>query len=651
MPAFVKRLAPCLVLAVVTLAAYVPALHGGFIWDDIGYVQKNDNLRDLDGLFRSWFEPLSLPQYYPMVWTTFWVEYQLWGLHTFGYHLVNVLLHVVAALLLWRVLRRLEVPAAWIAAAVFALHPVAAESVAWISERKNTLSAVFYLAAVHAYLGFADRRSRAEGGGSGSGALPYAASLVLFACALLSKSATATLPAVLLVVAWWKRGRITRGELTPLVPFFLLAIVCGLITVYIETAHVGAQGADWEHTPAERVLLAGRVAWFYAAKVVWPHPLVFIYPRWEIDAQSWSQALFPAGVLVVLAGLLLLRRRIGRGPLAAVLIFGGTLAPVLGFFDVYMMRFTYVADHWLYHASMVLIVAIVAGTARLSGGLPRPVTAVLVAGLLAVLGTLTWRQARLYDSAETIWRDVIAKNPTAWIAHNNLGRVLLERGESELAATHFDQVLRLKPDHGRALYNLGLLSKRDGDDAAAERHFRAAIRAEPRFPRPYSELGVLLGQKGSWDEAIARLEQALVLKPDFAIAKHNLGVIHKQLAPLRARQDRHGEAVGHYRAALTLGPFHPETARGLAWLLATSPDPGLRDAEEARTWARRCVDATQERDAESLAVLAAALAAAGRFDAAIAWQEKAVAVAALGRRLELRRQLQRYEAGEPYREP
>ncbi|HOW19171.1 MAG TPA: O-GlcNAc transferase, partial [Phycisphaerae bacterium] len=335
-------------LLLLALAVYIPAMRGGFVWDDDDYVTENRTLRSLDGLGRIWFDIRATPQYYPLVFTSFWLEYHLWDSRPGGYHVVNILLHGTSAVLLWLVLRRLAVPGAWFAAAVFAVHPVHVESVAWITERKNVLSGVFYLSAALVWLRFAglDCPRAAEPRRRSL----YAIGLFLFACALLSKSVTASLPAALLLVLWWKRGRIARGDFLPLVPFFALGAVMGLITAWVERHHVGAEGAEWALSAAERCLIAGRALWFYAAKLIWPVRLTFIYPRWPIDSGVWWQYLYPIAAVAAIGLLWGLRRRIGRGPLVAVLFFAITLAPALGFFDVYPMRYSFVADHFQYHA-------------------------------------------------------------------------------------------------------------------------------------------------------------------------------------------------------------------------------------------------------------------------------------------------------------
>ena len=282
---------------------YAPVVRDEFIWDDDAYVTHNGTLRTLPGLWAIWFVPFSIPQYYPLVHTTFWIEYHLWGLAPLGYHIVNVLLHGASAVLFWRLLVQLRLPGAWLAAALFAVHPVDVESVAWVTERKNVLSLAFALAALSSYLKFhpASVQSDQDHAVAGSaGARWYLLALALFIAALLSKTVVATVPAVLLVIYWWRTGGIDWRELPFLMPFFVLGAASGLFTAWLEVKHVGAEGEEWDFTSVERVLIAGRVLWFYAAKLAWPYPLIFFYRRWMIDWHEAWQYVYPAAAVATI---------------------------------------------------------------------------------------------------------------------------------------------------------------------------------------------------------------------------------------------------------------------------------------------------------------------------------------------------------------
>ncbi len=433
------------------LASYAWTLQADFIWDDDAYVTKNATLESLDGLRRIWFEIGAVPQYYPLVHTSFWIERHLWGLDPLGYHAVNILLHAAGALLVWRLLLRLEVPGAWLGAALFAVHPVEVESVAWITERKNVLSLPLALLSMLTYLRFAPVNETSEGDAAAASAgrgTRYTLALLLFTAAALSKTVVVTLPAVLLVILWWKRGRVTIRDIAPLTPFFAIGLIFGLVTVWMEKHFVGAVGEEWSLTPFERVLLAGRVPWFYAAKLVWPYPLAFFYPRFAIDEHVWWQYLFPLAALLVVGALWFARKRLGRGPLAAVLIFVGVLTPALGFFDVYPFRFSFVADHFQYHAGIALLALAAAALAPALARLDRQrhgAQALGVTLLLLVLGVLTFCQTFVYYDLETLYADTIVKNPTSWTAYANLSMHYITVGRKTEAYALAERAVELAP--------------------------------------------------------------------------------------------------------------------------------------------------------------------------------------------------------------
>jgi Flp pilus assembly protein TadD len=533
-------------LALLTAAAYVPALRAGFIWDDDDYVTANRMLRSAAGLWRIWSEPGAVPQYYPLTFTTFWLESHAWGFNAAGYHAVNVALHALSAVLLWRVLSFLRVPGAWLAAAIFAVHPVEVESVAWITERKNTLSGTCYLGALLSYLHFACGRGRRRG-------RFYALALVLFAAALLSKTVAASLPAVLAVILWWKRDRLDAAALAPLVPMFALGLAAGSVTAWLEKTYVGAVGADWNLSLIERGLIAGRALWFYAASIIWPHPLVFFYPRWRIDAGIWWQYAYPVAAALVVACLYGWRKRIGKGPLAAVLCFVLILVPALGFVDVFPMRYSFVADHFQYLGSIACIALVAALVWRIPV-VPRTVISVVA---LALLSVLTWFRAGEFRDQETLWRATIEKNPAAWMAHNNLGLQLFARGRAEEAMAHYRAALAVKPDDAFAANNLGraLAAAGNLDEAVAE--FHRALASEPQNAEARTNLGNALAAQGHLSEAAAEYRIALEVRPRYADA-------HNNLANVLAMLGRTDEAIAHYRAALAIDPEYRDARDNLA---------------------------------------------------------------------------------------
>jgi hypothetical protein len=496
-----------LLLFALTLLAYLPVLRGGFIWDDDDYVQNNANLRSGRGLVDTWLAPRTSPQYYPMVFTTFWVEHQLWGDRPVGYHVVNVLLHATAAALLWRVLTRLDVPAPMLAACLFAVHPVHAESVAWVTERKNVLSAVFVLAS--AYFWVRDRGTR-----------DYVIALALFVLALLSKTVTCALPAALLLIAWWKHGRLTRRDIIRLAPMFAVGFALAMYTAYLERAHVNAVGPEWDLKFVDRVLIAGRAVWFYFGRLVLPVRLSFIYPRWTIDPSQLWQWAFPVGVLVALFVLWRMRTRWGRGPLVAALIFCGALVPALGFFNIYPMRYSFVADHFQYHASIAAIVLIAIALHRFG----RAVGIAVVALLLV----LTMSRADVFADSERLWRDTYAKNPRSWMVNLNLAKELIARRRHAEAWPYFDALVGLAPNLPETHWNYGssLRQRRRYAEAIAAYDQAVRLGGDP-LPQVLYNRGLTYLEVGRPDLAAADFRRALAVKPDYAAPRDALN----QLAP------------------------------------------------------------------------------------------------------------------------
>ena len=542
------------------LVAYLPALHGGLLWDDDAHVTKV-SLRSLRGLWRIWTELGATQQYYPLLHSAFWVEHRLWGDSVLGYHLANVAFHSAAAWLLTVILRRLAFPVPVLAGLVFALHPVCVESVAWIAEQKNTLSAVLYLASALAYLGFDDGRSRVR----------YACASALFGMALLTKSVTATLPAALLVVLWWQRGRLGwRRDVLPLLPWFLVAATSGLFTALYEAKLIGAEGADFTFSFLQRLLLAARAITFYAGKVAWPSDLVFNYPRWRGDPAGGYRFLYLVGVLLALGGLAFLARR-RRGPLAGILFFAGTLFPVLGFVNVYPFIYSFVADHFQYLATLGIIVPLAWGLDWAVSRLPLGVKprATLLLAVPAFLGVLSFRQCGIYTDADTLNRATIEKTPRAWRPHYDLG-VSLERdpGRLQEAISEFRTTTMLKPDYWAAHNNLGSAYLRlPGRVDEAIEEFRIALRLNPNSADARSNLGVALGRKPGWlPEGIMQARLAARIRPDDDGALDNLGaLLMRQAGP-------HAEAIQDFEGAIRLSPDNPEYHYNLANALAKSPD-------------------------------------------------------------------------------
>ncbi len=692
-------------IVVLVFLAYLPALRGGFIWDDDEYVTNNPLLTAPDGLRRIWFSMDSPSQYFPLTYTVFCMEHSLWGLNPTGYHSVNILLHAINALLVWRLLKRLSVPGAWLAAALFALHPVQVESVAWITELKSVLSLFFILLTLGCWIEFIGDRSRR---------FWHWLALVFYALALFSKTTACTLPAALLLILWLKAQPIDWRRLAQVVPFLAMGLGMGLLTTWWERFHQGTQGELFSMGGRERLLVASHALWFYAGKLFWPVNLTFSYPRWAIDpanpsAYGWLLLGIGLGVAIYFT-----RRFVGRSVEVAALYYAATLSPLLGFVMLYTFRYTFVADHYQYVASLGLIALAAAGITLAFK--TKPILKGAVGGvLLLTLGLLTWRQAGIYRNLETLWRDTLAKNPDCWMAHNNLGLLLKDQGRIEEAMEHYHKALQINPNAAITLDDLGMALIAKGQFDEAIENFRQAIQINPNYAAALDNLGIALAAKGRFDEAIENFRQAIQINPNHCEALNNLGAaltargrLDEAIKNFRqaiqinpnssealdnlgvalAAQGRFDEAIENYRQAIQINPNRTETfvhlgmtlgqlgrtreavaqyrealrlnpnlalaLNNLAWVLATSPDDGLRDGAEAVRLAERACELTHYGEPLFIRTLAAAYAEAGRFPEAVTTAEKAEQLAT-GAGLadvaaKIRPLLELYRAGKPYHE-
>ena len=535
-------------LVLLTVGAYLPAFSAGFVWDDVAFTEAAV-VREWSGLWSIWFSPSAIENeghYWPLVYTSFWLEHKLWGFAPAGYHAVNVLLHLVNSLLLWRLAGRLAVPGAWLLAAAFAVHPLHVESVVWIIERKDVLSGLFYLAAFLAWLRFVEAPER--------GGKHYALALGLFILGMLCKSIVVTLPAALLIARWWTHGRVTGRDAARLAPFFAAgAAMAAADLSFYDAREPLALG----YPAAERLLIAAHALWFYAGKLLWPAGLTAIYPHWETSAGNAAEWGYVAATAVIAAGLWILRRRLGRGPLAGGLFFAVTLSPVLGFVDYGYMQFSFVADRHQYLAGIGLLAvaagAAVRGATFLPSGTWRRGAAGAAAAALLVLAALTWRHAEVYRDNVTLFTHIVAHNPTARGAQQNLGKALLEAQRPAEALAASRAAAELAPDDvephanaGAALIRLGRLDeaeeqlrralaldarnpvvlqnlaeslrKRERFDEALE-YYRAAAEADPGNALPHAGMGYALFGVGRYEEAVRSLDRALALAPGLESAR------------------------------------------------------------------------------------------------------------------------------------
>jgi len=583
------------VLVLVTVVVYIPAMGGGFIWDDDLFLTENPLIKADDGLYRFWFTTQA-PDYFPLVSSSLWLEWRLWGMNAMGYHVVNILLHAMSSVLIWLVLRRLSIPGAWLAALVFAIHPVNVESVAWITERKNTQPMVFYLLTILSYLKFQkDGRSRW-----------YVLALCAYLLALLSKTSVVMLPFVLLGCAWWQQGRITKRELARSIPFFILSGVLGLVTVWFQ--YNVAIGEDTFRTAGffSRLAGAGWAVWFYIYKAILPLRLSFVYPQWQIDAASILSYL-PALLIAACLGLFWrYRKGWGRGPLFGLGYFVVTLFPVLGFFDINFMRYTLVTDHWQY-TSIIGIIGLATGVGV---GIVekqhhmKKVATVAGVALVGLLSVLSWGECHKYKDVEALWRDTVSKNPKAWVAHNNLATALLAREKFEEAAVHCFHALRMNPGHAKVHCALGTALAGVGRLEEAVTHFSDGLKLNPNLAEAHCDLGRALCALGRLDEAIEHFSEALRLAPGLAEAHADLGIA-------LAKQGRLDEASEHFSRAAEIEPAFAGVHYNLGLALV-----GQGRMKEAISPFSRAVT-VDPQFAEAHYNLGAVLASVGRLDEAI----------------------------------
>ena len=550
-------------LLLVTFLAYWPCLHGQFVWDDDSWTTSlAPYFRNIAGLVALWIHPTVLQQYIPLTGTSFWLDYQLWGFSTLPYHIENIILHGIAAVLFWRVLRRLEIPGAWLAGAILALHPVMVESAAWITERKNVLSVVLFLTALFAYGRFTHFWKKPDDVAKPRDWNAYTTALLLFFAALLAKATTFPLPPLLLLLAWWKYGRIRwRADVLPTIPFFALAIGLGQFNSWIEKHHLGAQGSHWAFTLPERCLIAGRALWFYVGKLLWPANLCFVYPRWHIDSSSPVQWLFPAAAAAVLFALWFFRNRIGRGPAVAVFFFVGSLVPLLGFMNIYYMRYSFVCDHWVYLPSLGLIALAAALLARLAEKIRVPAAllgfAVIVLPLFTVL---TWRDSAMYANVEQLYQTTLARNPDATMAHINLAQFLIANGRLDEAVGHLQTAVAQEPDEPIAHRKLGVAFAQKGLRSEAIAEFEKAIALKPDFAGAYFSLGDSFYHQGRLADATGQFQKAVQFDTNFTLAYNNLAAISLE-------QGRPAEAIAYDERAVAAQPDDPRAQSDLGRLL------------------------------------------------------------------------------------
>jgi len=557
-PPTYQRFGLLLLIAAILLVYLPAAVNGSFLWDDGYWLWENAIIKASAGWQHYWVQSKE-PDYYPITSTWFYLQWQLFQRDPLGYHLINLALHITAAVLLWRVFIRINlVPtAAFFAALLFALHPLSVTSVMWITEQKNTLSMVFYLAAMLAYLRHERDNSQPI----------YILAIVLYLIGMLSKASGAPLPLVLLLIAWHRRGRIDRQDLKRIAPFFVIAIVLGAVAIYFQQNHAITGEYTRPEAMPSRIAVAGLAVWFYLAKAIAPFNTMMIYPRWTIN---------PSNPLVYVPTLLLLLPIIAftknlqktqteksknkgnprRAPLqwaalTALLSFILLLAPILGLINMSFHRFSLVADHWTYHALPALIALITAAIVHFCKKQQTQIAILLL--ITTVFAILTAQRAHLYADPATLWQDNINRNPQCWAAMNNYAIQILEQNPAADPAPlikHFRRAIEINPDYAVAHRNLGRLFARDGNFKEGIPLLLKAVQLRDSSDENHKQLGLALAQSGQIEKAIAHLARAFKIDSYDVETRLALGQAFQKL-------QRYESAISWYQDALLLTPDDP----------------------------------------------------------------------------------------------
>ncbi|MFA4854060.1 MAG: tetratricopeptide repeat protein [Candidatus Omnitrophota bacterium] len=563
-----KKFFQLFLIVLLCFIIYIPSLRNGFIWDDETNLYENPCIQKAEGLKLIWFTNETY-QYYPVVFTTFWLEHKLWGLNPFGYHTINLILHLFNALLLFWIALKLYPRLAFVLALLFAVHPIQVETVAWITERKNLLSLFFFLLTILAYLRF-DRTRRIR---------DYLLTVIMFVFALFSKPIAVCFIFFPFLYKWWQDGKITWREIRLSAVFVITGLLNAGYTLYLEYYNVGAQGRAFDLTFLERFILAGRILIFYIYKLLFPFNFMFFYPRWIVNARVWWQWLFPFSVMLVLGVFVYYRKKIGRGTLALFIFYIISIFPVLGFINVYGMNFSWVADHFSYLSVPVLLLLFCACICclldRLRASFPRLCSLpyrILSTGLfIFAINYMCFKSAELarnYKDSTTLWSNLIRENPKAWVAYANLAAIYINIGKTEEALVLYKKAMALNPNFESAIVlynNLGNLSIKTGKNkealalykkaiainpdsksnvlsyynlgnayyaierkADAIKAYEKAIQLSPKYLGAFNNLASVYVDVGKIDKAIELWNEAIQINPAFAIAQFNLAVFYFQ---------------------------------------------------------------------------------------------------------------------------
>ncbi len=545
------------ILAVFVIWIYLPTLNGAFIWDDIFLITNwAVQSESLGGLASIWIEPEGI-DYFPITYTALWMQWIAFGNNTFGYHVVNVLLHLSSCFLLWILLTRLKLPGAWLSALIFGIHPVCVESVAWISEIKNTLSLPFFLLTCFFWIKHDDLKNDSRM------SRYYIFSLVMFIVAMLAKPSVVATPFLALIYEWWKRGKVSLLGLYRTIPLFLIAFVIGLITLSFQWERAIGDYILPIEGVASRFAVAGMAIVFYFFKVIWPMNLMPMYPQWSIKPLQFWQLLPWAGILAFGTLMWMNRSGWGRHAIFAAGFFLTMLLPTLGFLDFAFMYISWVSDHFLYVPMIGLIAAVVAaGTVFFQiQKIPIKLGGTMCMSFLIIACTwISHSYANHWRNEEALWTYTLKKNDSAWQAHLALGGIELSKGKTVSALKHLERAGNLKPNDVRVQLGFANALLDNGKPQKAATVLEEIYKTHECNARLIGTLVVAWVQTGQNSKAIKASEKILAASPgnsavrlELARALHNSGDIES--------------AKKEYRILLEIDKHNQEAQKGLAEVL------------------------------------------------------------------------------------
>ncbi|MDD5614048.1 MAG: tetratricopeptide repeat protein [Candidatus Omnitrophica bacterium] len=561
-----KRLksAQIFILIILPVLIYSKSVNNGYIWDDDVHIYKNAQIKDFNGLKTIWSKNTT-NQYYPLTITFFWLAEKAWGLNPKGYHAMSIVFHIANTLLLFWAVKKLFGPLAFIGALIFAIHPIQVETVAWATEFKNILALFFFLLALLSYLKFDNNKKSKD----------YIITIGLFLCAVLSKHIAVCFAFIPMAYKWQREGKIGLREIKISMPFLSIGLLMGAIAVISELYQVGARGEEWSLSIIQRLMLWGQSSWFYIYKTLLPINFMFFYPKWDIDpgrALQWLPSLALVSAILLWAS----KYRVNRNIFTVLIFYIISIFPASGFFNVYPMIFSYVADHFSYLSSPFIILLILGTVYRLGvffkKNLRCTITAkttlnILAAVIIIYLGLESFKLAGNYRDEITLWENTIKRNPGLWMPYANLAVLHANSENSEQAIKLYQKAIFLKPDKASIHYNMGNLYYQMKDyDSSIQSYFRA-LHIDPHYAQAYANLANVYRALNDKNKALENYAKASELKPE-AIIYYNMAHIYYETGDIE-------QAIELYNQALKTKTGYPRAHVNLAIIYLQIEEYGL----------------------------------------------------------------------------